>query len=120
MPLSFLVHPLARDLDIDSPSTTHVRKRILREKSFLRKIYQEWYGMICSALPAGAEPVLEIGTGAGFLAEYVPDLITSEIFSVPGVNLVLDSCHLPFPAGSLRAIVMTDVFHHIPQPRLFL
>jgi SAM-dependent methyltransferase len=27
---------------------------------------------------------------------------------------------LPFAAGSLRAIVMTNVLHHLPQPRRFL
>jgi SAM-dependent methyltransferase len=120
MSLSFLVHPLARDLDIDSPSTTYLRRRILHDKAFLRRIYEEWYGAILSALPPGAGKVLEIGTGAGFLSEHLPDLITSEIFAIPGLDLVLDSCRLPFASESLRAIVMTDVFHHIPNACLFL
>src|SRR5579864_1052129 len=69
MPPSILIHPLARGLDIDSPVTTHIRRRILRAKPFLRRIYEEWYEAILSSLPAIAGPVLEIGTGAGFLSE---------------------------------------------------
>ena len=120
MPPSILVHPLARGRDIDSPETTHLRRQILLAKPFLRRIYDEWYEAILNCMPPIAGPVLEIGSGAGFLAERLPDLITSEIFLIPGLKLVLDSCYLPFPRASLRAIVMTDVFHHIPQPRRFL
>lgn len=118
--LNHFVHPLVRGLDIDSPSTTHLRRRILREKSFLRRIYEEWYRTILTELPSGAERILEVGTGAGFLSEHLPELITSEIFLIPGLNLVLDCCSLPFARGSLRGIVMTDVLHHIPDlPRFF-
>jgi SAM-dependent methyltransferase len=120
MPLNLLVHPLARGVDIDSPATTKIRQAIIREKRFLRKIYEEWYGDILAALPAGNGPILEVGTGAGFLADYVPNLITSEVFPVPGVTLVLDSRCLPFASGSLQAIVMTEVLHHIPNSDLFL
>lgn len=115
-----LAHPLTRGLDVDSPQTTHVRRRIVREKAFLRRLYAEWYGMVRSELPAVEGPVLELGSGAGFMDEFVDGLITSEIFVTPGASVVLDGTRLPFAAASLRAIVMTDVFHHIPAARAFL
>jgi SAM-dependent methyltransferase len=117
---SWLCHPLTRGLSVDDPRATELRRRIIREKPFLRKIYIEWYKTIAAAIPAGPEPVLEIGSGAGFLEQFVPGLITSEIFACPGVKMVLDGQCMPFGDGSLRAIVMTDVLHHIPQPRRFL
>jgi len=64
-------------------------------------------------------PVLELGSGAGFLKSFVPDLITSEVFYCPGIDFVLNGLDLPFMTGSLQGIVMTDVLHHIPQPRRF-
>jgi ubiquinone/menaquinone biosynthesis C-methylase UbiE len=46
--------------------------------------------------------------------------VTSEIAAWQGVSLVADARVLPFRAGSLRAVVMTNVFHHFPDVRAFL
>jgi SAM-dependent methyltransferase len=116
----WLAHPLTRGLDLDDPRTTLMRRRIIREKKFLRLIYQEWYQDIAAALPPGAGPVLELGAGAGFLPEFIPGLLTSEIFYLPGLAAVLDGQQLPLRSGTLRALVMIDVLHHLPRPRLFL
>ena len=62
-------------------------------------------------LPDVPGNVLEIGSGPGFLADYIPDLVTSDIFTLPGVRCVLDGSALPFATGSLRGIVMTNVLH---------
>ena len=62
---------------------------------------------------------LELGSGSGFLKDFVPDLITSEIFHCPEIDVVLNGMELPFADGAFADIVMIDVFHHIPQPRRF-
>jgi SAM-dependent methyltransferase len=115
----WLEHPLTRGLDIDDPRTTHLRQRILAEKRFLRRIYEEWYGLLAASLPPGEGAVLELGAGAGFLADHVPGLVRSEVFYAPGIDLVLDGLALPFAAGALRGIVMTNVLHHLPRPLRF-
>jgi SAM-dependent methyltransferase len=115
----WLEHPLTRGLDIDDPRTTHLRRRILAEKRFLRRIYEEWYKAIAASLPPGDDPVLELGSGAGFLADYVPRLARSEIFYTPGIDAVLDGLALPFRDRSLRGIAMTNVLHHLPRPLRF-
>ncbi len=114
-----LQHPLTRDMNVDDPATTVLRRRIIKEKSFLRRIYQEWYDRIIDALPLPHEPVLEIGSGAGFLNERLSSVIKSEIFLCPDISLVLDARKLPFADGTVRAIVMTDVLHHIPSAESF-
>ena len=117
----WLTHPATRGLDIDDPRTTELRRSIIQEKTFLRKIYQEWYEQISKALPEGEEPILEVGSGAGFLNDYIPALISSDVLKCAGLSLVLDACQgLPFQEGSLRGIVFVNVFHHLPRPRLFL
>ena len=119
-----LAHPLTRGLDLDSPQTTHLRRRIIREKRFLNSIYLEWYQALAHAIPpaAGAQsgPVLELGSGGGFFKEIFPDSISSDVFWCEGNDLVLDGRHLPFSASTIRAIVMVDVFHHIPDAPAFL
>jgi SAM-dependent methyltransferase len=116
---SWLAHPMTRALDIDDPATTHRRRDLLLEKPFLRRIYEEWYETLRDSLPSGEGDVLELGSGAGFLSDYIPGLLTSDIFPCPGVQYVLDAHDLPFADGSLRGLVMTDVLHHLCRPRRF-
>lgn len=116
---SSLSHPLTRDLDLDDPITTQLRRTIIQQKSFLRKIYQEWYTNIADCLPEGPEGVLELGSGAGSFVEYVPNLITSDIIPITSTDLVLDGQRLPFAHNELKGIVMCNVLHHMHQPRQF-
>ena len=114
-----LAHPLTASLNLDSPETTQLRKQIIFSKPFLKAIYDEWYGMLGRELPEGEGSVLELGSGAGYCSEFIPHLITSEIFHSSGIRVVSDAMRLPFAENSLRAIVMTDVLHHIPDVRRF-
>lgn len=117
---SWFAHPLTKGLNLDDPGTTDLRRRIIQEKIFLHAIYEEWYSLLITSIPEGAEAVLEIGSGAGFFKSIFPEVITSECFYLSDIDMVLDASSLPFKDGSLKAIIMTDVFHHLPKPRLFL
>ncbi len=117
----FFTHPLARDLNLDSPETTMRRSRIIREKSFLKQLYESWYLSVSKALPEDIKgPVVELGSGGGFMKDIIPDLITSEILQIPNIDIILDGGRLPFKKDSLRGIVMIDVFHHLPRVKHFL
>jgi SAM-dependent methyltransferase len=115
-----LAHPLTRGWNVDDPRTTDLRRQIVKGKPFLRHIYEQWYRTLAADVPTGGGRALELGSGAGFFREFLPDVITSEIFACPGIDLVLDGTKLPLGDASLRAIVMTDVFHHIPDVAAFL
>jgi SAM-dependent methyltransferase len=116
---TLLAHPSTRHASIDSPTTTEERRSIIQEKEFLRRIYDEWYGLIAGQLPGIEGPVLELGSGAGFLDGFVPGLITSEVFFCSHIRAVLDGRDFPFMSQSLRGIVMCDVLHHIPDSAAF-
>lgn len=117
---TWLAHPRTRHLDLDDPRTTDLRRAIIREKPFLKRIYDEWYSEIAAAVPGEAGPVLELGSGPGFLREVIPrDLITTERLFCGGVDAILDGHALPFADASLRAIVFTDVLHHLARVRSF-
>jgi SAM-dependent methyltransferase len=115
----WLVLAETEGLDEDAPEMTLARRQIIREKPFLRRIYEEWYDGIRASVPDGAGAVLELGSGPGFMSLRVPGLITSEILHISGVDMVADARALPFRAAALRGIVMTNVLHHIPDARQF-
>lgn len=66
-----------------------------------------------AALPQTDGPVLEVGSGPGFLRDLIPNLITSDILRVNGLSVVLDGSEMPFATGSLR-----DCHGRCPAPRL--
>ena len=115
-----LAHPGTKSLKVDDPRTTLKRHEIISSNRFLWRIYDEWYRLICTCVPDGPGSVLELGSGAGFLAKYIPDLVRSEVFFLPYVELVSDARHLPLAASSLKAIVMVNVLHHVSDIRAFL
>ena len=119
--LRLFSHPLAHHVDLDAPENTLRRSQIIQGKPFLKQFYQDCYRSISKVLPQKINgPVIELGSGAGFLKDYIPDLITSEILAIPMIDIQLDGRTLPFKFASVRAVVMLDVFHHIPQPAAFL
>ena len=118
--LELLTHPLARGVPIDDPSAIPMRREMIRRKGFLRRVYEEWYRSIVSRVPSGGAPVLELGSGPSFLKDHLPGLVTSDVQWAAGLDVVLDGLFLPFAAGSLDAIVMTNVLHHLRDVRLFI
>ena len=114
------VHPLKREIDLDLPETTLRRRRIIEKKSFLRKFYHECYLSVAKSLPRHVDgPILALGSGAGFLKEHIPGLLTSEIITVPNLDLILDGTKLPFSSNTLGGVVMIDVLHHISDAASF-
>jgi hypothetical protein len=115
-----LAHPLTASLSVDDPTTTELRKQIIASKPFLKAIYNEWYGMLAQNVPSGEGLAVEFGSGAGYAAQFIPGLITTEVFlSGAGAQIVCDARAMPFAEGALRAIVMTNVLHHMSKVRLF-
>jgi len=128
---TLLEHPFTRGLAIDAPETTARRGAVIRGKGLLRRIYREWYERLAATIPPPPGAVLELGSGGGFFRDVVPDAITSDIMPIPaargldgrdlpGVDRVVDAQALPFAPNELRAIVMTNVLHHIPRVGDFL
>jgi SAM-dependent methyltransferase len=84
-------------------------------------MYHEWYQSLIDSLPGdNTASILELGSGGGFLKDYIPGLVTSEILQIDDVDIILDAQCLPFKKATLQGIVMVDVFHHIPCVRSFI
>lgn len=114
-----LAEPTTAGLDVDDVETTSRRRSLLESKQFLRRVYVEWYRLIAGAAPASGGPLLEIGSGGGFLGSVLPGVVTSDVLQLSGLDAVLNATALPFRGGSLRGIVMTNVLHHLSDVRHF-
>jgi SAM-dependent methyltransferase len=117
-----LGHPLARGIDdLDSPEATAVHARLIREKGLLRRLYASYYAAFEAAIdrapPGGI--VLEIGSGGGFYREMRPGLVSLDLRAGADVDVRASALSLPFRDGSVRAVVMLNVLHHLPDPRRF-
>ncbi|MGQ9869799.1 class I SAM-dependent methyltransferase [Leptodesmis sp.] len=107
--------------DLDSPDNIHKIRKIIQTKPFLTKTYRSFYRDILrriETVPAGGE-VIELGSGASFIKQYAPFVVTSDVLPYPGVDRVFSALEIPLPANSVSAFIMIDVLHHIKDSRCF-
>ena len=109
-------------MHVDDPARLQDLQRTIGRKPALRAFYRAVYERFAACLercpPGGA--ALELGSGGGFCQELLPDVIASDLIAYENVDRVVDARELPFDPGSLRAILLFDVFHHIPDVERFL
>ena len=115
-----LSEPTMVGFDLDGAEATLRHRALIQTKPFLRRIYQEWYRLLSVEVPNAAGPILELGSGGGFFAEVHAGVIRSDILPIGNLDVQLDAGRLPFGDGTLQTIVMTNVFHHIPDGAGFL
>jgi len=106
---------------LDDPNTTLLHREIILSKPFLKRIYTDWYQIFrkeLTGLPEGQ--LLEIGSGGGFIKELISQVITSDIMPLECCDMTFSAESMPFQNNELSAVLMINVFHHIPKPHLFL
>lgn len=109
------------EYDLDDPRRTVLHGSIIRSKPFLNKVYKDWYKIFIQEtanLPQGK--IIEVGSGGGFLKEVMPEVITSDVLPSVGCDMTFSAESIPFENNSLKAILLLNVFHHIPVPEKFL
>ena len=96
----------------DSKQALLTHKDIIQNKSFLKKVYADFYQIFKSTnFPQG--PIVEIGSGGGFIKDIIPNAITSDVVKGPGIDRVFSATKMPFKNNNVSAFLMIDVLHHI-------
>lgn len=99
-------------MNLDSQAALLEHRRIIRTKGFLKKIYTDFYNYLKKTkIPQG--PVVEIGSGAGFIKDIIPNTITSDVIDGPDIDQVFSATEMPFSDNSISVFFMFDVLHHI-------
>jgi SAM-dependent methyltransferase len=104
--------------DLDSPEAIAQHASLIRTKPFLRRVYEEHYSFFRAQI-GGVPPgtLIELGSGGGFLREFVPTIICTDLVPANGGQLVCSGLALPFADSSLAALCMLNVFHHLQDAR---
>lgn len=107
---------------LDDPATTLLHTKIIRHKPFLKKLYTDFYVSFRDSLPPNykSENLVELGSGGGFIKEIIPNVVTSDIIKLPGIDMQFSALKMPLRNNSVDAFFMVDVFHHLPNVKKFL
>ena len=93
---------------------------IWRQKKIQESKKQKFAHLIGDAIAHEMRtPLSGIYNIAQLLQKTLPELISTEVFFYSNIDLAMDGRFFPISDSSLRAILMTDVFHHIPNAHLF-
>lgn len=112
---------IRKGADWDDPQTTIDSKELIKTKSLLRYFYDKNYTFFKDEFGELAnDKILELGSGAGYIKEYLPNCITSDVLDLPFIDQKVDALSMPFADNELSGICMVDVFHHIPDVERFL
>ncbi len=121
MAMSLLTHPDIRALELGSAGWFGAQRELIRAKPLVKGCYDLWYRCLREDVESvpGEGIAVELGSGAGYLREFLPEVVTSDV--VPGVaDMVIDGTDMPFEDETVRAILLTHVFHHMADVRQFL
>ena len=114
--------------DLAAASDAHQRARerfqdhrqAFARNDILRELYGSWYRRLHRHRPPRAlGPTIELGSGPGLAQSFFPDLVMTDVVSAPWHQLSVAAESLPFRDGSLGALVLFDVLHHLPSPATF-
>jgi SAM-dependent methyltransferase len=95
------------------------QRRMWEQKPVLRDLYARYFDRVRTNLASG-EPTVEIGGGSGRLKqELSQEIVSSDVFRTPWVDIQLDAHHFPFQEATLRNVIAIDVLHHLPDPLCF-
>lgn len=108
--------------ELNSVDTQLRHRKQIQTKLFLRRFYNEIYDTFVEAshnLRHVKGQMLELGSGAGFLKDRLPEVITSDVMPFPDVDRVIFADKLPFDDSGLRAIFAMNVLHHLADAEAF-
>lgn len=107
--------------NLDDPGRGDQLVQRIQQKSALRRLYLEVYAAYRDVLDRTPQngQAIELGAGAGFVKDVIPDMKATDILPYSTVELTFDACRMPFADNSLRFIGMQNVLHHIPDAEAF-
>lgn len=121
MMMEWLKLPEARS-ELDDIAQTRLHAHIIQKKSFLKKIYVDFYRLFQREIAQNYEAsrLVELGSGGGFIKEIIPNITTSDILALDNLDMRFSALDIPFGNEEVDAYFAFDVFHHLSNaPKFF-
>lgn len=118
------VHPLVANINIEEADSIAIHQKIIRSKKLLRIVYDFWYKELMRGLEPTRHleglPIVELGSGAGFIEQYIPGIIKTDCVHNPNAQEIVNGEKMPYADNSVRLFILTHVLHHMRSPEAFL
>ncbi len=109
-------------VDRDSPPQA-IRRAIVCDP-YLSSVYHDMYSRLLDQVArtpiSTTGTVVEIGGAPGMVHDLDPRVLVTDVIDDPTVDITCRAEVLPFGDGAIRAIIMKDVLHHIPDVPAFM
>lgn len=112
--------PLTDELRARTLERFERHRQVWGQNRALRALNAQLYARVAQELPARAlGRWVELGSGPGFARETIADLELTDLVRAPWHDGEVSAEAMPFDDGSIGALVLFDVLHHLPSPRGF-
>lgn len=112
--------PLSDELRARTLERFERHRQVWAQNRALRALNAALYARVAAHLPARTlGRRIELGSGPGFAREFIPDIELTDLVRAPWHDREVSAEALPFADGSLGALVLFDVLHHLPSPLRF-
>lgn len=119
---SFLQLKQTRGVDEDSEECIDIHAAVVQNKPLLKRVYSEWYRQIVSVKetvePLSGE-ILEIGSGGGFLKEFIPEAVTSDVYRRSDIDRIENAYHLSCRNNSVKLLCCVSVINQLGRVEEF-
>ena len=108
----------AKSLPIQQHNTEILRNReAWARKPFLRAVYGNFYRLIVAQLDRTLPGrIVELGSGIGAIKDFIPECVTTDLFSNPWIDRQENGYRLSFGDGAVSHLILFDVWHHLRFP----
>lgn len=119
---NFLFEKVVYGLNADDPKLLSAHRFVLSNKKVLQDVFLDFYTIIKNEIGTDYldKVIIEFGSGSGFSKQSIPNVITSDVRFSDNIDLIIDAQDTDFNSAYFDAIFAINVFHHIPDPSLFI
>jgi len=108
-------------LNVYTPAANLAYAKVIQAKPYLKKIYTDFYNRFKKSIcgDTANKLLVELGSGAGFIKEIIPNVVTSDIVKIPNTDRHFSALDMPFEDNTVDAYFMINVMHHVNDVRAF-